>query len=74
MSAEPARQQADRRGDCLLRIPEVRRRTDLSVATVYRRVEAKTFPAKVRLGPKSVAWYQSDIDAFVADPTGYRAA
>lgn len=63
----------DRRGDCLLRMHEVRRRTGLSVATVYRREAARTFPPKVRLGPKSVAWYQSDIDRFVADPTGYRA-
>lgn len=63
----------DRRGDCLLRMTEVKRRTGLSVATVYRREAARTFPPKVRLGPKSVAWYQSDIDAFVADPTGYRA-
>lgn len=62
----------DRRGDCLLRMKEVKRRTGLSVATVYRRESAGTFPPKVRLGPKSVAWYQSDIDRFVADPTGYR--
>lgn len=66
--------EVDRRGDSLLRIKDVKRRTGLSVATVYRRVDAKTFPAKVRLGPKSVAWYQSDIDAFVADPLNYRAA
>lgn len=63
----------DRRGDCLLRMAEVRRRTGLSTATVYRREAARTFPPKVRLGPKSVAWYQSDIDAFVSDPSGYRA-
>lgn len=68
MSAAP-----DRRNDCLLRMPEVRRRTGLSVATVYRREAARTFPTRVRLGPKSVAWYQSDIDAFVANPADYRA-
>jgi len=71
--SDPARATIDRRGDCLLRIADVRRRTGLSVATVYRRGEQKTFPPKVRLGPKSVAWYESDIDRFVADPTGYRA-
>ena len=71
---DPARATVDRRGDCLLRIPEVRRRTGLSRATGYRRVDLKTFPPKVQLGPGSVAWYQSDIDAFVADPSGYRAA
>jgi len=64
---------ADRRRDSLLRISEVRRRTGLSVATIYRRGEAGTFPPKVRLGPACVAWYLSDIEIFVADPTGYRA-
>jgi prophage regulatory protein len=71
--SEAARKTVDRRGDSLLRIADVRRRTGLSVATVYRREAAKTFPSKVQLGPKSVAWYSSDIDAFVADPMGYRA-
>lgn len=64
---------ANRRRDSLLRIAEVRRRTGLSVATIYRRGDAKTFPPKVRLGPKSVAWYEGDVDAFVADPATYRA-
>lgn len=64
----------DRRHDCLLRMKDVRRRTGLSVATVYRREAAGTFPKKVRLGPKSVAWYESDIDAFVANPLDYAAA
>lgn len=72
--AKIARSAGDRRGDNLLRIPEVRRRTGLSRATIYRRGEEKTFPTKVRLGPKCVAWYESDVDAFVANPTGYRAA
>lgn len=72
-AAKIARSSGDRRGDNLLRIPEVRRRTGLSRATIYRRGEEKTFPTKVRLGPKCVAWYESDVDAFVADPTGYRA-
>lgn len=67
------RSAGDRRGDNLLRIPEVRRRTGLSRATIYRREEEKTFPPKVRLGPKCVAWYEGDVDAFVADPFGYRA-
>ncbi|MCI1143188.1 helix-turn-helix transcriptional regulator [Sphingomonas sp. WKB10] len=64
----------DRRTDSLLRVKEVKQRTGLSVATIYRRVAAKTFPQKVQLGPKSVAFYKSDVDAFIADPLGYRAA
>jgi len=64
---------ADRRHDNLLRLKEVKRRTGLSTATVYRREAAGTFPSKVKLGPSSVAWYESDIGDFVADPAGYRA-
>lgn len=63
----------DRRRDSLLRIGQVRQRTGLSPATVYRREEAGTFPPRVRMGPKMVGWYRSDIDEWVADPMGYRA-
>jgi len=63
----------DRRQDSLLRIKDVRRRTGLSVATVYRREAAGTFPPRVKMGPKAVGWYESDVGDFVADPCGYRA-
>jgi prophage regulatory protein len=63
----------DRRSDSLLRMPEVRKRTGLSTASVYRKLAEKTFPPQVRLGPKMVAWYQSDIETFIQDPMGYRA-
>jgi prophage regulatory protein len=62
----------DRRRDSIVRIAEVKRRTGLSVATIYRRAEAGTFPKRIRLGPRSVGWYQSDIDDFVAAPADYR--
>jgi prophage regulatory protein len=63
----------DRRRDSLLRIKAVRERTGLSDATIYRRVAAGTFPPSQRLGPKMVAWYESDVDEWVADPLGYHA-
>ena len=64
----------DRRTDSFLRIADVKRRTGLSVATIYRRCDLGTFPKKQQLGPKAVAWYESDIGDFVADPLGYRAS
>ena len=63
----------DRRNDSLLRMKEVRRRTGLSRTTIYRRLDAKTFPPKVQISEGIVAWYKSDIDAFVANPSGYKA-
>jgi prophage regulatory protein len=62
----------DRRTDRLLRIAQVKERVGLSVATIYRRESEGTFPARVRLGPRSVAWYESDIGDFVAAPADYR--
>lgn len=65
-------QTPDRRGDSLLRMAEVKARTGLSRATIYRHEADGTFPRKVQLGPKMVAWYGSDIDAFIAAPMAFR--
>ncbi|WP_347271019.1 helix-turn-helix transcriptional regulator [Rhizorhabdus histidinilytica] len=64
--------QKDRRKDRLLRMPEVRQRTGLSVPSVYRREAEGTFPARVHIGLRMVAWYESDIDDFVENPRNYR--
>ncbi|RXZ35475.1 AlpA family phage regulatory protein [Sphingomonas desiccabilis] len=66
-------EQADRRRDRLLRIAEVRDRTGLSTATIYRREAKGTFPPRRPLGGNCVGWYESDVGNFVADPAGYRA-
>ncbi|NWK98685.1 AlpA family transcriptional regulator [Sphingobium lactosutens] len=63
----------DRRTDSLLRMDKVRERTGLSAATIYRREAAGTFPKRVAIGVRSVAWYESDISDFVAAPMTYRA-
>lgn len=63
----------DRRQDSLLRMEKVRERTGLSPATIYRREAAGTFPRRVQLGIRSVAWYESDISDFVAAPMSYRS-
>ncbi|MBB3347356.1 AlpA family transcriptional regulator [Sphingomonas sp. BK069] len=64
----------DRSRDSLLRLTEVRARTALSRTTIYRRIAAGTFPASVPISDGLVAWYQADIDAWVANPMGWRAA
>lgn len=65
---------ADHRRDRLVRLPEVRDRTGLSTATIYRKVDSGDFPPKVRLSANVVAWYESDLDRWIADPLGWRAA
>lgn len=64
----------DRGRDRLVRLPEVRDRTGLSTATIYRKMETGAFPAKVRLSVNVVAWYESDLDRWIADPLGWAAA
>ncbi|WP_256215310.1 helix-turn-helix transcriptional regulator [Sphingobium sp. AP50] len=34
---------------------------------------AGRFPRRRRIGLRSVAWYESDIEEFIADPLGYRS-
>lgn len=64
----------DRRRDSLLCLPEVVERTRLSRTTIYRRIGAGTFPASTPISENRVAWYQSDIDEWVANPMGWSAA
>lgn len=63
----------DRRTDTLLRVKQVKARTNLSEATIYRRTANGTFPPKQEMGPKMVGWYETDVGEWIADPKGYRA-
>lgn len=54
-----------RPNDRLIKMPEVRRITGLSVSEIYRRVERGQFPKQIRVGPKSVAWVEREIFAWV---------
>lgn len=63
----------DRRKDRLLRMRAVTERTGLSPSTISRREVSGSFPKREYIGVRCVAWYESDIDDFVANPLGYRA-
>lgn len=62
----------NRRIDRLLRKPEVTAKTGLSVSAIYRLETAGRFPRRRKIGLRTVAWYESDIEEFIADPLGYR--
>lgn len=49
----------------LIKLPEVKRRTTLSTSEIYRRIEADTFPKQVKLGAKSVAWLEHEVQAWI---------
>ena len=44
-----------------IRLPEVKAVTGLSKTSIYELIRVKTFPAPVRLGPRSVAWVKAEI-------------
>lgn len=67
MAAHTNENQTPRR---FIKLAEVKTLTTLSTSEIYRRIAAGTFPAQVTLGPKSVAWIESEVlawcDALVA--------
>lgn len=44
---------------------EVRARTSLSRATIWRRVRAGEFPPPVRIGSSRIAWRESEVNAWI---------
>jgi prophage regulatory protein len=60
------------RRDNLLRLAVVRDRTGLSRTTIYRRIAAGKFPPSKPISDGLVAWYESDINAWIENPMGWR--
>jgi len=44
-----------------IKLAQVKAYTSLSSSEIYRRIAAGNFPAQVILGPKSVAWVESEV-------------
>ena len=55
--------------DALLRLPDVRKATALSRATIYRLEREGNFPARVAIGERSVAWRSSQVSEWIAART-----
>jgi prophage regulatory protein len=49
----------------LLRLRDVKEKTGLGSSTIYRRMADGTFPIPRSLGPNTVRWLQSEIDAWI---------
>lgn len=52
-------------GKRLIRVPEVLSRVGFSRTTLYERIKAGSFPDRVKIGLRSVAFVESDIDAWI---------
>ena len=53
--------------DRFLRQPEVLQRIGVSWVTILRWEKQGLFPRRRKIGPRLVAWLESDIDHWVAD-------
>ncbi len=55
--------------DRFLREPEVRRITGLSRTTRWRLEKAGKFPARRQISDNAVAWFSSEVQAWMAERT-----
>lgn len=55
-----------RPGASVLRLPDVVARTGRARSTLYADIQQGAFPRPIRLGPRSVGWYASEIDDWLA--------
>ena len=58
----------------LLRLRDVKQKTGLGTSTIYRRIADGSFPAPRSLGPNTVRWLQSEIDAWIKSLPSSRSA
>lgn len=58
--------------DRILRINTVLDRTGLSRSTLYRRIQAGTFPAQIRIAERCTGWRESAITAWLRNPMFYQ--
>jgi prophage regulatory protein len=56
-------------GERLLRLREVEEKVGLKRSTIYRRIAAESFPPPIDLGPGTVRWRLSDVDAWIQSLT-----
>ncbi|WP_312396701.1 helix-turn-helix transcriptional regulator [Stutzerimonas kunmingensis] len=55
-----------------IKLAKVKDYTSLSTSEIYRRIAAGTFPKQITLGPKSVAWIESEVLAWCDDLAAQR--
>jgi prophage regulatory protein len=60
--------------DRIVRMKTILARTSLSRSTIYRKIAEGTFPPRIKISANGAGWRESDINRWVADPVGWRAA
>lgn len=49
----------------ILRLPAVCDRTGLSKSSIYAKIKTGDFPAPVRLGPRSIGFFESAVNIWI---------
>ena len=57
--------------DRILRLNTVLDRTGLSRSTLYRKVQAGTFPKQVQIAARCTGWRESAVNAWLRSPMFY---
>ncbi|QDX31527.1 AlpA family transcriptional regulator [Dickeya poaceiphila] len=57
----------------LLRLPDVMKKTSLKKSWIYYLIDRDEFPQPVKLGARSVAWVESEINDWIAERIRQRA-
>lgn len=57
----------------IIRLKTVLARTGLSRSTLYRMIGNGSFPRQQRIGVQATGWYQSEVEQWLSNPSGYRA-
>jgi prophage regulatory protein len=55
-----------------IKLPEVKRISGLSTATIYRMAVAGKFPKQVKIGDAAVAWVRSEVDQWASSKSAAR--
>lgn len=57
--------------DRILRLNTVLDRTGLSRSTLYRKIQAGTFPKQVRIATRCAGWRESAVNEWMRNPIFY---
>ncbi|WP_028117811.1 helix-turn-helix transcriptional regulator [Ferrimonas senticii] len=49
----------------IIRLSAIKSKVGLSRASIYAQIKAGTFPKQIKIGPRSVGWVESEIDAWL---------
>ncbi|MGT8566543.1 helix-turn-helix transcriptional regulator [Klebsiella oxytoca] len=55
----------------LIRLKEVMNRTGYSRSWIYELIKAHEFPEQIQLGPRAIAFVESEIDQWINDKIYY---